>query len=74
MPQAAQSAKPFKTVCEYGNSLAQRMGAHLVDDNMRTLTEPSFVAIFGQLQALYDKLEARGMPAGSPVALRLFSN
>lgn len=74
VPQAAQSAKPLKTMCEYGNSLAQRMGAQLVDDNLRALSEASFIAIFQQLQALYDKLEARGMPAGSPVALRLFSN
>lgn len=73
VPSAAQATKPFKTVCEYGYSLAQRMGAQLVDDNMRALSESSFVAIFGQLQALYDKLEARGMPAGSPVTLRLFS-
>ncbi|WP_454721285.1 MULTISPECIES: cell division protein ZipA C-terminal FtsZ-binding domain-containing protein [Cupriavidus] len=73
VPSAAQATKPFKTVCEYGYSLAQRMGAQLVDDNMRALSEASFVAIFGQLQALYDKLDARGMPAGSPVALRLFS-
>jgi hypothetical protein len=73
VPQADQGGKPFKTVCEYGYSLAQRMGAQLVDDNMRPLTEASFVAIFNQLEALYQKLEARGMPAGSPVAVRLFS-
>lgn len=73
VPQAPQAAKPFKTVCEYGYSLAQRMGAQLVDDNMRPLTEASFVAIFGQLEKLYEKLDARGMPAGSPVAVRLFS-
>ncbi|WP_186425331.1 cell division protein ZipA C-terminal FtsZ-binding domain-containing protein [Cupriavidus metallidurans] len=73
VPQASQAAKPFKTVCEYGYSLAQRMGAQLVDDNMRPLTEASFVAIFGQLEKLYEKLESRGMPAGSPVAVRLFS-
>ena len=41
---------------------------------MRPLSEASFIAIFGQLEVLYDKLEARGMPAGSLVALRLFSN
>ena len=73
VPQAPQSIKPFKTVCEYGYSLAQRMGAQLVDDNMRPLTEASFVAIFNHLEKLYEKLEARGMPAGSPVAVRLFS-
>lgn len=73
VPLAAQAAKPFRTVCEYGHSLAQRMGAQLVDDNMRPLTEQSFVAIFGQLETLYQKLEARGMPAGTPVAARLFS-
>ncbi|WP_029045844.1 cell division protein ZipA C-terminal FtsZ-binding domain-containing protein [Cupriavidus sp. amp6] len=73
VPLADQGARPFKTVCEYGNTLAQRMGAQLVDDNMRPLTEASFIAIFSQLETLYQKLEARGMPAGSPVALRLFS-
>ncbi|MWL87486.1 cell division protein ZipA C-terminal FtsZ-binding domain-containing protein [Cupriavidus sp. SW-Y-13] len=73
VPQASHAIKPFKTVCEYGYSLAQRMGAQLVDDNMRPLTEASFVAIFNQLEKLYEKLEARGMPAGSPVATRLFS-
>ncbi|WP_455282106.1 cell division protein ZipA C-terminal FtsZ-binding domain-containing protein [Cupriavidus necator] len=73
VPLADQGAKPFKTVCEYGHTLAQRMGAQLVDDTMRPLTETSFVAIFNQLETLYNKLEARGMPAGSPVALRLFS-
>ncbi|GLC91476.1 hypothetical protein Tamer19_08840 [Cupriavidus sp. TA19] len=73
VPLADQGAKPFKTVCEYGHTLAQRMGAQLVDDNMRPLTEASFIAIFTQLDTLYQKLEARGMPAGSPVALRLFS-
>jgi len=40
---------------------------------MRPLTEASFVAIFSQLETLYNKLEARGMPAGSLVAQRLFS-
>ncbi|SOZ16696.1 conserved hypothetical protein, Cell-division protein ZipA C-terminal domain; putative membrane protein [Cupriavidus taiwanensis] len=74
VPVADQAGRPFKTVCEYGHTLAQRMGAQLVDDNMRPLTEASFVAIFNHLEALYQKLEARGMPAGSPVALRLFSN
>jgi hypothetical protein len=49
------------------------MGAKLVDDNMRPLSEASFVAIFNQLETLYEKLEGRGMPAGSPVAVRLFS-
>ncbi|MGX6568253.1 cell division protein ZipA C-terminal FtsZ-binding domain-containing protein [Cupriavidus sp. GA3-3] len=73
VPVADQAAKPFKTVCEYGHTLAQRMGAQLVDDNMRPLTEASFVAIFSQLETLYNKLEARGMPAGSLVAQRLFS-
>ncbi len=73
VPQADQGGKPFRTVCEYGHSLAQRMGAQLVDDNMRPLSETSFVAIFNQLEALYQKLEARGMPAGSSVAARLFS-
>lgn len=74
VPLADEAAKPFKLVCEYAYTLSQRMGAQVVDDNLRPLTEQSFVAIQKHLRVLYDKLESRGIPAGSSAAVRLFSH
>ncbi len=74
VPLADESTKPFKLVCEYAYTLSQRMGAQVVDDNLRPLTEQSFVAIQKHLRVLYDKLESRGIPAGSGTAVRLFSH
>ena len=74
VPVAEESSKPFKLVCEYAYTLSQRMGAQVVDDNLRPLTEQSFVAIQKHLRVLYDKLESRGIPAGSSTAVRLFSH
>ncbi|KJJ98924.1 cell division protein FtsZ [Burkholderiaceae bacterium 26] len=74
VPVAEEASKPFKLVCEYAYTLSQRMGAQVVDDNLRPLTEQSFVAIQKHLRVLYDKLESRGIPAGSNTAVRLFSH
>lgn len=74
VPVAEEASKPFKLVCEYAYTLSQRMGAQVVDDNLRPLTEQSFVAIQKHLRVLYDKLESRGVPAGSSAAVRLFSH
>jgi hypothetical protein len=74
VPVAEEASKPFKLVCEYAYTLSQRMGAQVVDDNLRPLTEQSFVAIQKHLRVLYDKLESRGIPAGSSTAVRLFSH
>ena len=74
VPLAEEASKPFKLVCEYAYTLSQRMGAQVVDDNLRPLTEQSFVAIHKHLRVLYDKLESRGIPAGSSAAVRLFSH
>ncbi|MGL6156088.1 MAG: cell division protein ZipA C-terminal FtsZ-binding domain-containing protein [Ralstonia mannitolilytica] len=74
VPLAEEASKPFKLVCEYAYTLSQRMGAQVVDDNLRPLTEQSFVAIQKHLRVLYDKLESRGIPAGSSTAVRLFSH
>ncbi len=74
VPLAEEATKPFKLVCEYAYTLSQRMGAQVVDDNLRPLTEQSFVAIQKHLRVLYDKLESRGIPAGSSTAVRLFSH
>ena len=45
----------------------------LVDDNRVPLNDRSVLAIRQQLKSIHAKMEARGMPAGSERALRLFS-
>jgi hypothetical protein len=45
----------------------------VVDDQRRPLPESTLLAIEQQLMKLYAKLEEAGIPAGSPVTRRLFS-
>jgi hypothetical protein len=44
-----------------------------VDDNGSPLDERAVAAIAQQLDAVRARLEARGIPPGSPAALRLYS-
>ncbi len=74
VPVADEDILPFRLMCEYAISLARRIGAHLVDDQHRPLPGSSMLAIEKQLLTLYARLERAGIPAGSPVARRLFSN
>lgn len=56
-----------------GRELARELDGTLVDDNRVPLTENAVRAIQQQLKAIHAKMDARGMPAGSERALRLFS-
>jgi FtsZ-interacting cell division protein ZipA len=56
-----------------GRQLAVTLGGALVDDNRTPVSEPGLEQIRAQLRAIYATMEARGIPGGSPDALRLFS-
>ncbi|NIF93300.1 cell division protein ZipA C-terminal FtsZ-binding domain-containing protein, partial [Burkholderia sp. Cy-637] len=73
VPVADEDILPFKLMCDYAKSLSDRIGARVVDDSRRPLPESTLVAIEQQLMKLYAKLEEAGIPAGSPVTRRLFS-
>ncbi|MEX3557323.1 MAG: cell division protein ZipA C-terminal FtsZ-binding domain-containing protein [Burkholderia sp.] len=73
VPVADEDILPFKLMCDYAKSLSDRIGARVVDDSRRPLPESTLVAIEQQLVKLYVKLEEVGIPAGSPVTRRLFS-
>lgn len=73
VPNAPEALAPFRRMWEYAQTLASRMGARVVDDNLQPLPEAAITGIEKQLQGLYQHLEARGIPAGSTVAKRLFS-
>jgi len=73
VPVADEDILPFRLMCDYAKSLAERIGGRGVDDGRRPLPETALLAIEKQLMTLYAKLEQAGIPAGSPATRRLFS-
>ncbi len=73
VPVADGKILPFRLMCDYAQSLAERVGAQVVDEQRRPLSDAALLAIEQQLQKLYARLDAAGIPAGSPVTRRLFS-
>ncbi|MEX3605594.1 MAG: cell division protein ZipA C-terminal FtsZ-binding domain-containing protein [Burkholderia sp.] len=73
VPVADEDILPFKLMYDYAKSLSDRIGARVVDDSRRPLPESTLVEIEQQLMKLYVKLEEVGIPAGSPITRRLFS-
>ncbi len=73
VPVAEEDILPFRLMCDYARSLAERIGGRVVDDQRRPLPEQALLAIEKQLMTLYARLEEAGIPAGSPATRRLFS-
>jgi hypothetical protein len=73
VPVADEDILPFRLMCDYAKSLAERIGGRVVDDQRRPLPEAALLSIEKQLMTLYAKLEQAGIPAGSPATRRLFS-
>jgi FtsZ-interacting cell division protein ZipA len=65
--------KVFDRMIDAGTRLASALNGTLVDDNDTPVTEPGLEQIRVQLRGIYAAMEAKGIPAGSRVALRLFS-
>jgi hypothetical protein len=73
VPQTPASAEAFPAWHHAAGALAADMDAQLVDDQGRAITLHAFAGIGRELQALYRRLEALELPAGSAAARRLFS-
>lgn len=73
VPRLADGLAAFDEMVAVGRQLAQALGGTLVDDNSVPVTETGLEQIRNQLRAIYASMHARGIPAGSPTALRLFS-
>jgi len=63
----------FDRFVEFTRVMAEALSAAIVDDNRQPLDDAGLDKIRAQLQALYASMEQEGIPAGSPLALRLFS-
>ncbi|MEO8938526.1 MAG: cell division protein ZipA C-terminal FtsZ-binding domain-containing protein [Burkholderiaceae bacterium] len=72
VPRAPQDAHPFDRLVELANLLSVALDAAIVDDQSHILAPAALASIARQIAPVYAKLEAAGMPAGSPRALALF--
>ncbi len=73
VPRVPDGVKNFDSMVTLGRKLAHEAGGLLVDDNLRPLTDVGIEKIRAQLAQIYARMEARGVAAGSRLALRLFS-
>jgi hypothetical protein len=73
VPQVAQGTDALDRMLEVARALAAGLAGTLVDDNRSPLSAAGIEHIRGQLRSIHAALAARGMPAGSERALRLFS-
>jgi FtsZ-interacting cell division protein ZipA len=73
VPRAPGGIATFHACAALAKYLAGALDAVVADDNRNALDARAFNAIAAQLAVVYQTMEARGIAAGSPLALRLFS-
>ena len=72
VPRARQDERPFERMQETALAIAAQLEGVVVDDQLRTLTEPALDSIGRQIEPVYQQLESQGFAAGSVRALALF--
>ena len=73
VPRAPGGIRAFQQFRDQIRHFAQGLDGQMIDDNRRPLSPAAFDQIRGQIEAVHSAMEARGVPAGSANALRLFS-
>lgn len=73
VPHVDREEAPFERMREAAAALAAAMEGVVTDDNGQPIRTEALDGIAGDLQQLYDALDARGLSAGTAVARRLFS-
>ncbi len=63
----------FKAMTAFAKSLASRLSGVVVDDEGHPLPDAALAGIAEDLGEFYREMEQAGIPAGSPLALRLFA-
>jgi FtsZ-interacting cell division protein ZipA len=72
VPRVADGLAVFDRMTHLGFDLAARLEGRMVDDNGRVVSEESLNRDRARLLAFYQRMEARGIPAGGERSLRLF--
>ncbi|MES2530425.1 MAG: cell division protein ZipA C-terminal FtsZ-binding domain-containing protein [Pseudomonadota bacterium] len=73
VPQVERGEQPFVRLREAAATLAREMDGVVTDGDGQLLREETMDVIGGDLEQLYDTLDSRDLPSGSPLARRLFS-
>ena len=73
VPRVANGPRVFDKMVTMSRSFADSLDGMLADDNRVLLNDSGLDRIRAQLRAIYTAMEQRGIEAGSPLALRLFS-
>jgi FtsZ-interacting cell division protein ZipA len=73
VPKVANGPRVFDQMILFSRQLADSLKGRMVDDNLRPLSDDGVAKIKQQLVTIYKKMDAHGIPAGGPRALRLFS-
>jgi hypothetical protein len=73
VPRAPATPATFRAYVEFARKAEQSLGGSLVDDNRKPINQAALDSIAMQLEAIHNTMSARGIPAGSPLALRLFA-
>jgi hypothetical protein len=73
VPRVAGVNEALDRMVGIANDFAAALGGRLVDDNRAALSEAGIAKIREQVRTIHATMEAHGIPAGSPRALRMFS-
>jgi len=73
VPNSIPDDQAFSRMVAVGRDLAQRLDAHVLDDQGRTFQDASAPSIDQQISALYDQLDQAGFLAGTDRTARVFS-
>jgi hypothetical protein len=73
VPRVANGVRVFDRMVAMSGSFADSLDGTLADDNRTMLNDTGLDKIRAQLRSIYGAMEQRGIEAGSPLALRLFS-
>ncbi|MDQ7989404.1 MAG: cell division protein ZipA C-terminal FtsZ-binding domain-containing protein [Candidatus Dactylopiibacterium sp.] len=72
VPRVTQPASVLERMYQFAQQLATSLGGQIVDDNQAPLGDRSVAVIRDQISQFEDGMVRQGIPAGSPVAQRLF--
>jgi hypothetical protein len=73
VPRVSHGDRVFAQMLDVARRMAETLQGVLVDDNRRPLTEAMLDPFRRQIGQYQSQLAAKGLPAGGPLALRLFS-
>jgi FtsZ-interacting cell division protein ZipA len=73
VPRVANGVRVFDKMVAMSRSFSDSLDGMLADDNRALLSDSGLDRIRAQLRAIYAAMEQRGIKAGGPLALRLFS-